>query len=112
MESSDRLVGGGASRGNCNGEQVATGKQYKVLRQAGWQDKAVEHTLKYFKRIEAGRVSKWSICWRLTSYHCVRNIGDLIRVRPHRYLMFAAIYLTPQPLRNHMLHTPWSLQFL
>lgn len=52
-ESSDGVVGGGAYRVNYNGEQVATGKQYKELREQGWLDKIVQHTLQAFEDIEA-----------------------------------------------------------
>ena len=55
-ESSDGIVGGGAYRVNYNNEQVATPKQYKKLREEGWLEKVVEHTLKAFEEIEAGRV--------------------------------------------------------
>ena len=55
-ESSDGIVGGGAYRVNFDNEQVATPKQYKKLREEGWLDKAVNHTLKAFEEIEAGRV--------------------------------------------------------
>jgi hypothetical protein len=55
-ESSDGVVGGGAYRVNYNNEQVATPKQYVKLREEGWLDKTVKHTLKAFEEIEAGRV--------------------------------------------------------
>lgn len=55
-ESSDGIVGGGAYRVNFDNEQVATPKQYKKLREEGWLDKVVNHTLKAFEEIEAGRV--------------------------------------------------------
>jgi hypothetical protein len=55
-ESSDGVVGGGAYRVNSEGEQVATEKQYKKLREEGWLDKVVAHTLKVFEEIQAGRV--------------------------------------------------------
>ena len=54
--SSDGVVGGGAYRVNWNGEMVSTGKQYKKLRKEGWFDIAVNHTLKVFEEIEAGKV--------------------------------------------------------
>lgn len=55
-ESSDGIVGGGAYRVNYNGEKVPIGKQYKKLREEGWLDKIVEHTLKAWEEIEAGKV--------------------------------------------------------
>jgi hypothetical protein len=55
-ESSDGIVGGGAYRVNYNDEQVPTPKQYKKMREDGWLDKCVEHTLKAFEVIGAGGV--------------------------------------------------------
>lgn len=55
-ESSDGILGGGAYRVNYNNEQVATGSQYKKLREGGWLDKCVKHTFKAWEEIEAGRV--------------------------------------------------------
>jgi hypothetical protein len=55
-ESSDGIVGGGAYRVYFNNEQVATPKKYKELREEGWLDKAVNHTLGAFGEIEAGRI--------------------------------------------------------
>lgn len=52
-ESSDGIVGGGAYRVNYNNEQVATGKQYKKLREEGWEDKCVKHTFRAWEAIEA-----------------------------------------------------------
>jgi len=51
-ESSDRVMGGGAYRVFWNGEQVAVGKQYKNMREEGWAEKAVQHTLKVWEDIE------------------------------------------------------------
>jgi hypothetical protein len=53
--SSDGVVGGGAYRANWDGEPVPTGNQYMKLREEGWLDKSVGHTLKAFSEIEAGR---------------------------------------------------------
>lgn len=55
-ESSDGFVGGGAYRVNYNNEQVATGKQYKKMREEFWLDKCVKHTFKAWEEIEAGGV--------------------------------------------------------
>lgn len=55
-ESSDGVLGGGAYRVNYNGEQVATPKNYEQLRAEGWLEKTVQHTLKAWEEIEAGRV--------------------------------------------------------
>ncbi|KUJ23876.1 uncharacterized protein LY89DRAFT_633581 [Mollisia scopiformis] len=52
-ESSDGVLGGGSYRVNYNGEQVAIGKQYKKMREDGWAEKSVQHTLKCFEDIEA-----------------------------------------------------------
>jgi hypothetical protein len=54
--SSDGIVGGGAYKVNWNGELIATGKQYIKMREEGWLDKAVDHTLKVFEEIESGKV--------------------------------------------------------
>jgi len=55
-ESSDGVLGGGAYRVNWNGEQVATGKQYVKLREEGWAERCIEHTLKAWEVIEAGGI--------------------------------------------------------
>jgi len=55
-EASDGVVGGGAYRVNYNNEMVATGKDYAKLREEGWKEKVVSHTLEVFQEIEAGRV--------------------------------------------------------
>lgn len=55
-ESSDGIVGGGAYRVYYNGEQVATPKKYEAWRAEGWLEKTVEHTLKAWEVIEAGKV--------------------------------------------------------
>lgn len=55
-EASDGVVGGGAYRVNYDNEMVATGKDYGELREEGWREKVVSHTLEVFKEIEAGRV--------------------------------------------------------
>lgn len=55
-ESSDGVIGGGAYRSNYNNEQVAIGKQYKQMREDGWSDKCVKHTLRAWEVIEAGGV--------------------------------------------------------
>lgn len=55
-ESSDGVLGGGAYRVNYNNEKVATPKQYQKMREDGWLQKSVDHTLKAFKDIEEGRV--------------------------------------------------------
>ena len=55
-ESSDGIVGGGAYRVNYNNEQVATGKHYVKLKAEGWLEKVVEHFLRAYEEIEAGRV--------------------------------------------------------
>jgi hypothetical protein len=52
-ESSNGIVGGGAYRVNYNGEQVATPHNYQQLREDGWLEKVVEHTLKAWEVIKA-----------------------------------------------------------
>jgi len=60
------VLGGGAYRVNWNGEQVLTPKQYGKLREEGWFDKAVNHPLKVFEEIEAGKAfTGW---WVFPSY--------------------------------------------
>lgn len=54
--SSDGMVGGGAYRGNWNGETVPTGKAYKKFREEGLSEKVWNHTVKAFEEIEAGNV--------------------------------------------------------
>jgi hypothetical protein len=54
--SSDGIVGGGAYKVNWNGEQIQTGKQYPELREKGWSDRIINHTLEVFEVIEAGNV--------------------------------------------------------
>ena len=54
--SSDGIDGGGAYRVNWNGEVVNTGKQYPKLREEGWLEKVVRHTMEAFEEIKAGRV--------------------------------------------------------
>lgn len=55
-ESSDGIIGGGAYKVNYNNEHIITPKQYAKLREEGWYDKAVNHTVTAFKEIEAGRI--------------------------------------------------------
>lgn len=54
--SSDGVLGGGAYRVNFNGELIPTGKQYPKIREEGWLDKVVQHTLTAFEEIKAGKV--------------------------------------------------------
>jgi len=53
--SSDGLLGGGAYRVNYDSEIIKTGNQYPKLREEGWQEKIINHTLEAFEEIKAGR---------------------------------------------------------
>lgn len=55
-ESSDGIVGGGAYRSNYNNEVVALPQQYQKLREEGWLNGSVDHTLKVWEEITANNV--------------------------------------------------------
>lgn len=54
--SSDSVVGGGAYRTNWNGEIIPLGKAYSQLLKTDLREQCLEHTMKAFEDIEAGRV--------------------------------------------------------
>lgn len=53
---SDGVVGGGAYKGNWNGEVVPTSKKIDDLRKEGWGKKAWDHTMGVFEVIKRGEV--------------------------------------------------------
>ncbi|KAG9230434.1 hypothetical protein BJ875DRAFT_385178 [Amylocarpus encephaloides] len=53
---SDGLVGGGAYRCDWNGELVSTTKEFETLREEGWAEKSLDHTMRVFEIIESGKL--------------------------------------------------------